>query len=220
MSYPENFSLTSKPGGYFENPRPEMLSYIPAKPERILEVGCGKGIFAGSIRKKINCEIWGIEIDSQAAKEAEKVIDKIIVDDINSAISKLTDCYFDCIVFNDVLEHLIDPFDVLKKIRPKLSNSGVVVSSIPNVLFIRNLWRVVVGRQWHYEEDGILDKTHLRFFTRASIIDMFENTGYEIQTIEGINPVKDFRYSMLNLFTLGFLSESKYLQFATVAKPK
>jgi 2-polyprenyl-3-methyl-5-hydroxy-6-metoxy-1,4-benzoquinol methylase len=184
----------------------------------VLDVGCGIGYFGKSIKEKTSAEVWGIELDEESAKIAESNIDKVIVGDVNQIIETLPEKHFDCIVFNDVLEHLVDPYSVLLNIKKLLSENAVVVSSIPNVRYIGNLKRLLINKQWRYVDAGILDKTHLRFFTKLSIKDMFEDLGYEIIQMEGINPVKTWKFDLLNILSYGYLSDTRFLQFASVVR--
>lgn len=216
MAFDKNFDLS-----YYTQARPEMLQYIPKGSGRILDVGCGAGIFAGRLKEKLKAEVWGVEIDSKAAALAQDRIDKILIGDICKLHDELPKGYFDCIVFNDVLEHLVDPFSVLAKIKDKLGSNGVVVSSIPNIRFLRVLKDLLIKKQWRYAECGILDKSHLRFFTQQSIIDMFSSLGYEILKIEGLSPRKtSWGFNLLSLLTLGNLSDTRYPKFACIVKPK
>ena len=220
MAYDSNigdFSL--KPKDYYEQTRAEMLEFIPTGSKKILDIGCGKGEFSILLKKQLNAEVWGIEFDDASSLEAQKKIDKVLSGDINKHLSSLPDAYFDCIVFNDVLEHLIDPYYILNEIKNKLTSSGVVVASIPNVRYITNIKKLLIDKQWKYEDAGILDKTHLRFFTKKSIIDMFTSLGYEVIVIEGINPIRTWKFGLLNFLSFGWLADTKFLQFACVAKP-
>jgi len=226
----KTFDLAKKPSGYFSNPRPEMIKFIPRNAQKILEVGCGEGIFGFEMKKKLKAEVWGAEINESAGKAAGKKLDKIIIGDISTeVVSQLPDNYFDCVVFNDILEHLADPYSVLIKIKPKLSPKGVVVCSLPNIRFFYTFKALVLGKEWKYEDVGILDKTHLRFFTIKSIPEMFDSLGYEIEKIEGINPIeeieginslKSWKYRIFNILSFGFFSDSRYCQIACVASPK
>lgn len=198
--------------------RPEMISYIPKNAKKILEVGCGSGLFGHQLKCELNAEVWGVELNADAAASAEKRIDKILVGDIHQLAGSLPSAYFDCIVFNDVLEHLINPFDVLSKMRKKLSPGGVVVCSIPNIRYFFTLKDLLIKKQWEYADNGILDRTHLRFFTKKSIMNMFNSLNYEIIKIEGIHAAKSWKLTLLNILFAGHLSDTKYLQFACVAK--
>lgn len=205
---------------YYAGTRPEMIDFIPKSAKRILEVGCGEAFFGSILKKKLNAEVWGVEINENCAAKAKENIDKVIIGDIVQLLDNLPDKYFDCVIFNDVLEHLINPYIVLFKIKNKLNLNGRVVCSIPNVRYFWTLVDLIVKKQWEYAEYGILDKTHLRFFTLKSIINMFNELGYEILKLEGINSIKSWKYTLINIIFLGHLSDTKYLEFACVAKPK
>ncbi len=209
----------AKPSEYYSGIRTEMLKYIPLQATKILEVGCGEGNFGAALKKK-NVEVWGIEYSQQEAKIAETKLDKVFAGDIMLHLDQLPENYFDVIVCNDVLEHLIDPYTVLDKFRSKLTTAGIVVSSIPNIRFFRSLYDFVFNKNWDYTDNGIMDKTHYRFFTVNSIRKMYENTGYDVLLHEGINPSKSIRPLIWNIFMLGTFSDIKYLQFATVARPR
>jgi len=203
---------------YYINKREEMLQFIPEGSKKILEVGCGEGIFASAVKKKMNAEVWGVELSDDAAKKAEKVIDKVFHADFTTIINTLPQNNFDCIVFNDVLEHIPDPFTLLENIKVLLKENGCVVCSIPNVRYIGNLVELLLKKDWQYKDGGILDITHFRFFTKKSIERMFSNAGYELVRIEGINPTKSMKVKLLGWLSFGLFSDSKYMQFATVAK--
>jgi len=221
MAYSQNLqNLSVKPEGYHIQTRPEMMKYIPDSAKRILDVGCGQGLFGYQLKQKLSAEIWGIEIDKEASEIARTKIDKVLTGDLADLIDSLPDKYFDCVVFNDVLEHLADPFNALMLIKDKIAEDGIIVSSIPNVRYFYNLRDLLLKKQWKYEDAGILDKTHLRFFTQRSIVEMFNSLGYEIITIEGINPIRLWKFNLLNLLSLGYLSDTRYVQFACVVKPK
>ena len=126
--------------------------------------------------------------------------------------------YFDVIVCNDVLEHLENPFEVLKHLKHNLSEDGILISSIPNIRYFKVLKKVLFNRDWDYEEHGVMDFTHLRFFTQKSIRKMYENLGYKILKHEGINKSKSLRLWLMKLIP-GFQNpDVGYLQFATVVQ--
>lgn len=200
---------------YYENSRPEILEQLPENVKRVLDVGCASGVFGKSLKVRYpECEVWGVEYVERAAVRARQHLDKVICNDILSALSDMPDNYFDLICFNDVLEHLVDPYSLLQKIKGKLKTGGVIVASIPNVRWCMNLYNLIFRRQWKYEEEGVLDRTHLRFFTSKSALEMFMDAGYSINKMVGINQAKPrLAAIILNIATLGFFSDSFYLQF-------
>lgn len=204
---------------YFTESRPEIIKYLPSKMKTMLDVGCSSGNFSSLVKTKINVEIWGIEINPEVAENAKNKLNKVLIGDINQNIKLLPEKYFDCIVFNDVLEHLYDPWWILIETKKLLSNEGIVVASIPNFKEFKNLFNLLIKSEWEYTDAGILDRTHIRFFTKKSIIRMFTSCGYTVQRIEGINQNPGWKWQLLNLFTFKFFKNSGYLQFVCIAKP-
>ena len=206
---------------YYEFERPEMLMYIPKSTSFCLDIGCGAGNFGAQIKRSLGCkEVWGIEIFEKAGNLAKKKLDRVIVADAVDAVNKLPNHYFDCVVCNDILEHLVDPYGLLLTLRDKLSSCGTIVASIPNVRHYKNLYNLIFKRQWKYEESGIMDKTHLRFFTEVSIRDMFENAGYSVNKIEGLFETRKAKARVWGWLTFGWFDDIRYTQFACVASPK
>lgn len=214
--------IDTKPSNYYQNTRPVMYPFIPKQAKTMLEIGCGEGMFGKYFKDSQGIEVWGIELDSRAARKAKKNINKVYVGDAEQNIKKLPTNYFDVIVANDVLEHLVDPYSLLEATKRVLKNKGVIVSSIPNMRNFHIWYALTRHRQWEYEESGILDRTHLRFFTDRSIRNMFERHGYEILQHQGIHKETNlpFLYRTLNLILQNKLSDMQYVQFATVARIK
>jgi 2-polyprenyl-3-methyl-5-hydroxy-6-metoxy-1,4-benzoquinol methylase len=202
--------------GYYRNDRPEMVPFIPNSVKTTLEVGCGEGRFSALLRARLGCTVWGIELNAAAAEKAASVMDRTLVGDARVLIDSLPNRFFDCAIINDVLEHLDDPWSFLRRLKPKLTARGVVVASIPNVRHISNLKTLLLNRDWRYTESGILDRTHLRFFTRLSIRRLFEECGLAVETLKGINRRAGWKLRMLSWLTAGFLSDTEFLQFACV----
>lgn len=162
-----------KPNNYYQSSRAEMISYIPKSVTRTLEFGCGCGFFSEIVTKEFNAECWGVEINDRAAQIASEKLYKVIRSDANDSLAILPDNYFDCIILNDVLEHLADPFYLLENMKTKLNSNGVAVLSIPNVRFWNHLGAFLWRGEWDYKDAGILDNTHLRFFTYKSLLKIF-----------------------------------------------
>jgi 2-polyprenyl-3-methyl-5-hydroxy-6-metoxy-1,4-benzoquinol methylase len=214
------FNLTKKDQEYYSFSRSEMIGFIPKTARKILDVGCGAGIFATQLKKLLQAEIWGIELDEKSCMMANERLDRALLGDIVELLPSLPNNYFDCIVFNDILEHLIDPYHILMEIPSKLQRDGTIVCSIPNVRFYPVLRDLVLYKQWKYADSGVLDRTHLRFFTITSIKEMFHVLGYEVVRIEGINSIKSKILELINILTCGAFKDAKYLQFACVVRKK
>ena len=193
------------------------LLFLSVQTERILEIGCGAGIFGLEIKKRQRCEIWGIEIVEGQAQKASAILDKVIIGDVAERLRDLPGRYFDCIVCNDILEHLVDPYTLLDDLKRYVTAEGVLVISIPNVRYYRVLKCLLFHGDWEYKDSGVLDKTHLRFFTRKSIIRTLEESGWRTAYIQGINPTSSNTCKILNFMMLGKIEDVKYRQFAVVA---
>ena len=209
-----------RPCGYYAELRPEMIQFVPEDATTILDVGCGEGYFGYQLKKLLGAEVWGVELNRTSAVSAQEKLDNVLIGDVVTVIDKIPGSYFDCVIFNDILEHLVDPVTILIEIRKKLARAGLVVSSIPNVRYFDHVRRFLLKKEWTYEDSGILDRTHLRFFTKKSVVEMFQTAGYEVLKICGINPTKSRNYRVFNLILLGSISDMKYLQFACVARPQ
>lgn len=206
---------------YYSQQRREMLEFVTEDSKNILEIGCGKGVFFGYLKKNRNIEhSSGIELDNESAEKAREVFDEVLVGTVESQLDTLSDKKFDTIICNDVLEHLVDPYSTLKRLRALLSDNGEVVVSLPNVRYLPNLIELLIKKDWEYKDSGILDRTHLRFFTKKSMVRMFEEAGYEVKKIQGINGIKSWKFKLLNILFFGQISDSEFLQFAVVAIAK
>ncbi len=204
---------------YYNYDRFEMLKFIPPDVKRVLDVGCAEGSFGKLLKSSMPTEVWGVENYDEAAQKAEKVLDRVLTGNIENNEIELPDHYFDCIVFNDVLEHLSDPWRILRKIKNTLKDNGVIIASIPNVRYFRNIIDLLIHRNWEYVEAGIMDKTHLRFFTKKSMVKMFESCGYQIMTLEGIHGAS-YKFNLLNMAFLNTIDDMRYAQFACVVRKR
>ena len=205
---------------YYESPRYEMLPLVPPAAKKILELGCGTGAFAAQLKERNNCEVWGIEHVEKQARKAKGILDKVIIGDVTTEVDGLPGRYFDCVICNDILEHLVDPYTLLKALRDHLTDNGVLVISIPNVRYYRVVKDLLLHGDWRYKESGVLDKTHLRFFTRKSIIRELDENGWCVEYIAGINPSSSKTFKVLNLLMLGSIADVQFRQFAVVARVK
>lgn len=218
-------AYADKRSDYYDCLRPEMMSLIPTSCQRLLDVGCGSGAFASAIKQKLGCEAWGVEPEPASAAVAASRLDRVICAPFTEGLA-ITEHTFDCIIFNDILEHLVDPAQALLYAKTLLRVGGTVVASIPNIGHFPTIWQLVRHGQWKYTERGILDKTHLRFFTRHSIREMFTNCGFSNFHIEGINPYFEMQptdkrawryYRMIALTPIPAVRDMRYLQFGVRA---
>ncbi len=190
-------NLHKKSKLYYSWNRKDILKLIPGNIERLLDVGCGKGLLGKYLKKSGIKTVVGIELIKEAEKIAKKHLDKVYIGDIENKSFPIKKEYFDCIICGDILEHLIDPYSVLLKLKSYLKKDGILIISIPNVQHYSVIYRLILGK-WDYEESGILDKTHLRFFTLKTIKDLLVSTGFNI-----IDVKRNYVYSrLLQIITL------------------
>jgi 2-polyprenyl-3-methyl-5-hydroxy-6-metoxy-1,4-benzoquinol methylase len=217
----------SKSVEYFQGARLEMLKFVPDHCRRLLDVGCAEGAFGESLRKHRGIEVWGVEPTKAAAAVAITKLDRVI-EGVFGPENDLPSRTFDCICFNDVLEHMVAPEKALRYASTLLAPGGVVVASIPNIRYFPTFYQLMIHARWEYADSGILDRTHLRFFTRLSVVNMFNREGFEIDGISGINaytgPVNMRRFlwwafRLSNFLTLNRFDDMRFLQFVVVAKP-
>ncbi len=168
---------------YDDNPRTELIDLIKDPPQRVLEIGCGAGATGVAFKQKFKeIEYVGVESDEGAAKIAQTRLDRVIFSDIEKVLLDtfgLTKEYFDLIICADVLEHLYDPWKILFALRNNLVPDGRILASIPNIQHI-SIINNLLNDRWTYSKYGLLDATHIRFFTLSEIIKMFSGTGYKM----------------------------------------
>ena len=187
--------MNDKPESYYSLKRPEIARLILGKPYYILEIGCGSGHFKKNITW--DCEYHGVEPFANAAEKAAAnglVMHKGAYDQVKD---ELPQGRFDLVIANDVIEHMQDPWAFLESIKSKLSEHGTIIGSVPNVRYLTNLWNLLVRRDWQYTQSGVLDRTHLRFFTLRSFMSVLTNSGFDIDIIKPSGPDK---YALLKKF--------------------
>jgi trans-aconitate methyltransferase len=168
-------------------PNLALLGLVPAGVERVVEAGCSSGAFGQAyLAQHPDVEYIGIEMAPEYAEVARTRLSEVVV----ANVEQLEDRTFevlsptDCWIFGDVLEHLYDPWRTLKRVRGSLGDSGCVVACIPNAQHWSVQGLLSVG-DFRYQDAGLLDRTHIRWFTRKTIIDLFNSTGFEIEEMGG-----------------------------------
>lgn len=216
-----NLILLDKKQDRYYSDRKEMIEFIPSNVRQVLDVGCGDGQFGHLLKSRYDVEAWGIEILEDVADKAKTRMDKVLVGDIEAEELILPCDYFDCVVFNDILEHLRNPWIVLKRIHRNLRKTGCVVASIPNVRYYRNMKELLIHKDWEYADAGVMDKTHLRFFTIKSIRNLFERCEFQVVLIKGIKGAEfPWKIGLLNSLLFNALDDMRYMQFVCVARKK
>ncbi|MBZ5523535.1 MAG: class I SAM-dependent methyltransferase [Acidobacteriia bacterium] len=154
---------------------------LASQGRRILEFGCANGFISRHLTER-GCQVTGVEVDATAAAEARQWCEKIVVADLNKQewIDQVGDD-FDTVLFGDVLEHLLHPEETLRNAARVLAPRGQVIISLPNIAHWSVRSALLRGR-FEYQSTGILDITHLRFFTPASARRFIEDAGYQIDS--------------------------------------
>lgn len=185
--------MTTNPiPGYHTNSRRDLQPYIMAlNPKRVLDVGCAEGRLGEALKEQGVEWVEGVENDWDVYPKAKERLDEVYVCDAGNLYFSpdRNGAEFDVVVFGDILEHLEDPWGVVKSARRWLVPGGHIVVSIPNVGFADVVLKCA-AQHWCYTNSGILDRTHLRFFTKEGVRDLFSD--YTIETLESLHLAPDF----------------------------
>jgi methionine biosynthesis protein MetW len=146
---------------------------------KVLDVGCGAGRLGHVLRHEKGCTVYGVDISAAAVGEARTVLHAAEKMDVEHDPFPFAANRFEVVIFSDVLEHLVDPEEAVKKFLPYLGRRGVVVASVPNVANISIRLRLLLG-QWNYQTSGILDYGHLRFFTLTTMQQLWRRCGLRV----------------------------------------
>lgn len=206
---------------YYQQRREEVTCGLPVTYRRVLEIGCGEGFFRENL--KADCEYWGVEYSSTAAESAKNRLSNVLIGTYAECQDNIPDKYFDLIICNDVIEHMPDHMEFLHQIKSKIAPGGVIMGSIPNIRHYSILYELIVKKEWQYRPNGILDETHLRFFTKKSLIRTLIEADYTIDFLAGINfnkpnttPTPKYAKRIIRLLAG---KESRYIQFCFRAHP-
>lgn len=187
--------------GYFDVLRSEIEPLVPRNPTIVMDVGCGQGVTSHWLRQiRPNITTIGLEIDPAAAEVAAAVVDKVLVVDLDRGVEALNEYRgrVDLLLLLDVLEHLRDPWTRLRDLKALLAPTGVVIASVPNVRNLKVLWPLIANGDWRYKDSGILDRTHLRFFTRRTALELFTGAGFTIQDLAFTGPLQRNRIKSIS----------------------
>ncbi|MBI2251647.1 MAG: class I SAM-dependent methyltransferase [Armatimonadetes bacterium] len=164
---------------YYLSPRDDILELFPPLVDLVLDIGCGGGILGKTLKERGVKEIIGIEFNEQAVEHAKNFLDKVYQADLEEFEPPFKERYFDCIICSDILEHLKDPWNFLKKYSKFLKLNGYLLTSIPNIRYYFTIYSLLKGN-WDYTSRGIFDYGHLRFFTLKSIKKLLKEANFKI----------------------------------------
>lgn len=199
---------------YFSAARKDIIDLLPVFSERVLEIGCGSGQTLELIKHHKRCgKTVGIELFEQAAKNAQTRVDEVYNLDIEKDELPFNLGQFDLIIILDVLEHLVDPWGLLNRIKSIfLKPGGKMIISLPNARHFTCVMPLLISGDFNYSERGVLDKTHLRFFTRKSGTRMLNDAELAIERVKCTGLEWSLNSGKLNALTLGIFSEFLTIQ--------
>lgn len=184
MTASHSESYREKEHAYFGAARSEVLPLVPLGLERVLEIGCGAGGTLELLRGAGRCRTtYGVELVPSIAAEARTRVDQVYVGNIEELDLPLEPGSMDAILCLDVFEHMVDPWSAMVKLTTLLAPGGLLIASIPNVQNYRVIWPLLKGR-WDYASEGLLDRTHLRFFTRSSAVELMQCSGLRVDRVD------------------------------------
>jgi 2-polyprenyl-3-methyl-5-hydroxy-6-metoxy-1,4-benzoquinol methylase len=179
----------SKQPSYFSGARADFVARLAVdQTAQILEIGCGTGatgalaLLSGRARHYV-----GIELFEEAAAQARTHLDEVLVGDVECLEFPWQPCTFDALILSEVLEHLVEPWAVLKRLHPFVRPGATILASSPNIAHWRVIRELIAGR-FRLADQGVFDRTHMRWFTPESFAAMFERAGYDVVRIDPVTP--------------------------------
>ena len=227
---------SDKAGPYFDNVRRDIAPLLPARPGVVLEVGCGAGATLQWLQQSGRASrTVGIELFPEAAQRARGRIDELLQGNAETLLSapssapslahskanltaQLAPASFDLVLCLDVLEHMTDPWAFVTRVQALMKPGAVLIASIPNVRHLRVVLPLLLAGRWRYEDSGILDRTHLRFFTHDSAMALMSPPGLRVTALLRRLPPLASKSGVVNLLTLGLARDLFTMGFLIAAR--
>ena len=194
---------------YYKHLRSEIFNSVPANALNILDIGCGAGVLGKALKTNNNKRyVVGIELNKDAVYFAKQNLDQVYEVDVEKVNLPFKSGFFDCIIFADILEHLVDPWQTLRNYLNLLKYEGTIIISIPNIRNLKIIHQLIDLKSWKYEDEGILDRTHLRFFTKNDFLRVLEEFNIEVKSVVYLreNRFNQFYNDHNQTLTLGNIS--------------
>lgn len=194
------------------------MGLVKEGPNVVLDLGCGSGAVGKTLRETGRAaELVGVELFEAAAAQAREFYSRVYTGDIEE-LQLSYHRSFDYVLCGDILEHLKDPYSVVRRIRGWLKDDGYLICSVPNVRHWRIITNLMFRGAWDYEDAGILDRTHLRFFTRKTCFRMLEDASFSVVFSRML--ISGRKYLLLNALTFKLFDDLLGSQIVTVARKK
>lgn len=218
---PNEFSQSDiKPKLYYEGLNREILLELPTEAKLFLDVGCAAGLMGEAIKEcHPSAIVHGIECAPAARIEASKRLDHVFDADLNAELPPLGALY-DCVICADVLEHLIDPWSALQGLTKLLTPTGILIASIPNLRHYKVTRDLVWSGRFTYRESGVMDTTHLRFFTLYEMKKLFQGAGLDLVRYRPIGRGGNVLIRTLSKVLGGGFTEMQAPQYLLVGRKK
>lgn len=193
----------SKDDEYFSGARSDYVASLPSNPAaKVLEVGCGNGGTGALALVEGKCGSYcGVELFEEAADKAREKIDEVVLGNVEEIKLPWGPDTFDALILSEVLEHLVDPWTTLRNLRPYLKPGALVFASSPNVSHYRVIKMLILG-EWSLADRGVMDRTHLRWFTPNTYRNLFVSCGYAVDSVQELVPL-GLLARVVNALTLG-----------------
>lgn len=213
-------SYAEKAASYFGNARKDIAPLLPPTVGHVLEVGCGSGATLAWLQRELGCDsTTGIELFAGAAEKAQTQVNSVLCGPAEEMLQQLpAGKQFDLVLCLDVLEHMVDPWSFLDALVLRMRPGGLMIVSLPNIRFVGVVAPLLLRGQWRYREDGVLDRTHLRFFTRKTALELVEGAGLDIVDQRGNAPPGRTGVGKLDQATFGLFKEFTAYQWLVSAR--
>jgi 2-polyprenyl-3-methyl-5-hydroxy-6-metoxy-1,4-benzoquinol methylase len=180
--------------GYHDNARLDVLPWLPLQVSRCFDLGCGAGGTLGLLKTKYpGAWLAGLEMDEKSASNARKLVDEVWCGDADKFdfSAHIESSSLDLILCLDVLEHLVDPWSVVKKLSPLLNKGGRLITSLPNIRYHKLIKTLLIDGNFNYTDEGLMDRTHLRFFVRKTAEELVTCGGLKLKSVAPAKPIKN-----------------------------
>lgn len=199
----KNPNLIRKPDlSYYDRVRTWPSLFNIRSGSSVLDIGCGRGGLGSYLQNQYGCQVTGLEIIAENYIHSSSILHKAYLGDIETMDLSVLGSNFDYIIFSDSLEHMLEPKLVLERVRGLMNDEGRLLISMPNIRNFRVTIPLMLFDQWEYKDEGLLDRTHLRFFTATSVCNLIEQTGYSVKQILCDLPTSS-KVGILNTLTFG-----------------